>query len=198
MKTIYLYSEQTYLAMVKSFFYLFFLVIFALFFSPSKMVAQETLSAFGTTLYSMEVDEINQEIIGRFFVHRPPTQDFRYDPDDGTLGIITNINGFTLVNAFAQTIYPAKGSGNINGQVTDKANYFDGRWYKGKRNGETIYVLVGHKLSIDVICFANRNWIGNKSIPVETSPGAAAILKKGENDVWYYLNRDGAYPFKKK
>ena len=176
-----------------------------LFYSPSCYAqnketdngAPNSLSAFGTTLYKMSESEISSVLAGSYYVHRPP-KDGWYDPDDGTLGMSINSSGFNLVHEFAQTIYPATGSGNINGKVTDSVRYYNGTWYKGTLGGVRSYVLVGYKQSIKLMSFSNGTWIGNSEETIPTKSTSAIVIQY-ENGVWYYLNNTRQrFPFKKK
>lgn len=159
--------------------------------------AQETLSAFGNKFTIMSSEQIKVELLGQFYVHRPPKGAW-HDPDHGTLGMKTSSNGLTLLNEFAQTIYPSTGSGNINGKVTDNARYYNGKWYKAIDNGRNVYLLYGYKISVEAMCFINGKWIGNETEAVPTSAKSCILLIQEKDDTWYYYGKSGAYPFKKR
>ena len=140
--------------------------------------------------------EIANELAGNFYIYRPP-KDGWIDPEDGTLGLIAEEDGFTLLYGFAQTIYPPQGSGNINGTVTDKVRYYEGYWYKGYPEDGTIrYLLKGFKRSIEVMKFSNASWTGNSTI-VYDRDNSAIILQHNPDDIWYYRSKRGDFPFKR-
>lgn len=159
--------------------------------------AQETVTALGSTFTIMSSEQIKAELLGQYYVHRPPKGAF-HDPDYGSLGMKTDMNGLTLLNAFAQTIYPPQGSGNINGEVTDNARYYNGKWYKGINKGRNVYLLLGHKISVESMCFANCQWIGNKTENIPTKAGSFIVLIQEKDGTWYYYSKAGSFPFKKR
>lgn len=143
----------------------------------------------------MSPNDIAKELVGTFCIHRPSKDGVWFDPEDGTTGLIAAEDGFTLVRGFAQTIYPPRGSGNINGTVTDEARYYDGFWYKGYReDGSIWYLLKGFKRSIKVMEFANSSWIGNSTIEYDRS-NSGIILQLNPDGVWYYRCKMGDFPF---
>lgn len=176
-------------------------------FTTTLLVLYGTLLSFsqepeitfnGKTLYKMSPNDIAKELIGDFYIYRPSEDGVWFDPDDGTLGLVATADGFTLKGNFAQTIYPDRGTGNIDGTVTDEARYYDGVWYKGfYDNNSTWYLLTGFKRAVDVVRFSNSVWNGNETIEFDRNNNGAIVLQRNSDGVWYYRCSMGDFPFKR-
>lgn len=157
--------------------------------------AQDIISAGGMQFVEMTKEQIKKVLYGNYYVDRPK-DGFFYDVDDGTLGIVVTDKGLTLRNGFAQTIYPAKGSGNITGAVTETAEYYNGRWYKCSSCNETMYAYLDFEININVMNFKNTVWAGNSTIH-ESKIGRTkgVFLRKYQDGEWLYISNHGRFTF---
>ena len=176
-------------------------------FFPNKTVSdihsdqetEEILSFFNEPAFLMTSDEVQNELIGMYY-WQCESEDPQYmNPNHNTLGFTTTLDGLVMTNEFVKTIHETSNTSNINGTIPANARYECGHWYRqyNSQNNATMYYLVGHELNIEVMNFADKNWIGNEIIHFEANPKAYIILMKDNNENWYYISKRGQYVFKK-
>ena len=163
---------------------------------PIATFAQDVINAGGMKYIEMTPTQVKDELCGNYYVDRPSDGIF-YDVDDGTIGFVISNKGVTLTHGFAQTIYPAQGSGNITGSVTETAEYYHGKWYKSSSDGDIFYAYLDYEININVMNFRNTVWVGN-STRHESKIGRTKgiILRKCQDGDWLYISNNGKFTFK--
>jgi len=160
--------------------------------------AQEVVSAGGMDFVEMSQSKVQNLLEGNYYVYRP-SSDMFYDVDDGTLGITASFKGITLSHGFAQTCYPAKGSGNITGAVTETVEYYNGKWYEHvSKDGSLIYyAYLNFEIDINVMNFRNTVWTGNSTIhEPKIGRTKGVFFQQHKDGTWLYISNNGKFTFK--
>lgn len=160
---------------------------------------KKSMIFFDEPAYLMTNGEVEAELVGAYYWQCTNENSLYINPNHNTLGFTISMNGLEMLNEFVKTIYPMPPTSNINGTVPANAKYEEGHWYKqnNTQNNATMYFLVGHEVNIEIMNFANSEWIGNEIIHNEANPNAYIIVMRDKNENWYYVSKSGQYMFNK-
>ena len=175
-----------------------FLTIILCLFSISAF-SLETIHIRGVDMTEMTKAQVQKEIEGDYYVYSPQEGIF-YDPDNGLLGIVISSNEILITHNFVQTIFPAKGSGNITGKVPDHASYSNGKWFVYSfPSGRKLYYYTYYEFYIEYMMFENTKWIGNgsDSKPALTTSEKGLFFSQDDEGKWLYIGNSGTYRFEK-
>ncbi len=176
-----------------------FLTIILCLFSISAF-SLETIHIRGVDMTEMTKAQVQKEIEGDYYVYSPPQEGIFYDPDNGLLGIVISSNEILITHNFVQTIFPAKGSGNITGKVPDHASYSNGKWFVYSfPSGRKLYYYTYYEFYIEYMMFENTKWIGNgsDSKPALTTSEKGLFFSQDDEGKWLYIGNSGTYRFEK-
>ena len=148
---------------------------------------KKTLKIMGESAYLMSDDEIEKELIGKYFW------------EGGDLGFYISGYNIIMTNDFVKEVHDALNTSNINGTVPVRAEYERGNWYKleKQKNGFTVYCLVGCELNIEVLVYSNAVYVGNKVIHKEKDPNRFVMVYTDNQGSWGYKSKSGQYEFTK-
>ena len=162
-----------------------------------SLSAQDVVSAGGKDFIEMKQSEVQSILEGDYYVYRP-SNGMYHDVDHGTLGITASYKGITLSHGFAQECYPAQGSGNITGAVTETVDYFNGKWYKYESSDGslTYYAYLNFEIDINVMNFRNTIWTGNSTIhKTQIGRTKGVFFQQNEDGTWLYISTNGRDTF---
>ena len=166
----------------------------------NKNTSDNVLTIYGEPAYLMTEEDVKKELVGSYYWQCDPEGSMYFNSSHNTFAFSINNNNLTMKNDFVKNIYDDVNTGNVNGKVPVKAKYEKGKWYKQKnsKNKLTMYFFVGYEINVEVLCYADSQWIGNEVLNTPQNPKSYIVILNDDNGKWAYYSKDGQYEMKKK
>ena len=147
---------------------------------------KKTIQIFDEPAYLMSEEEVKKELIGRFYCNYPRNGRW-LNILDGQFAFETNLHGLKMKDGvFIKQACESYNTGNINGTVPIKAEFFQGEWYKQENSNTnmTIYFLVGYELKVELLMYSQAVFVGKQIAKVEKDYDKYVMIFTDEDRNW--------------